>query len=74
MAVDTANKRISVLNLGTGDAMLTSEPNTSVDDEDRYSLGYIYAGITPLEPSVEENGLNSGGSQPHRIRRRIKNG
>ena len=42
MAVDTENKRVSVLNLGTGDAMLAPFViDTSVDDEDMKYAVYL---------------------------------
>lgn len=71
MAIDTANKRMSVLNVGSLSAMLSAEPDTSVDDQDRFSLGYAYAGDYVLVP--DESFQISGGSQSIRIRRRIKN-
>ena len=68
MAIDTANKRMSVLNTGTSTAMLAAVPDGTVDDGDRYSLGYCYFGITLLPPVV--GGQVVGGSQAHRVRRR----
>lgn len=46
MAIDTANKRYSILNFGSTGRNLMAEPDTSVDDADRFQLLNLYAGIT----------------------------
>ncbi len=45
MAIDTENKRRSVS--GYGGAKVAPAPDGTIEDADRYHMGWIYAGTTP---------------------------
>lgn len=49
MAVDTAAKRMSALNVGRG--ILLPKPDGSIDSSDRQTLSNLYSGI-PADPPV----------------------
>lgn len=46
MAVDTANKRYSVIGLGIPVPSLLPVPDGSITDEDKLHLIYLYSGIS----------------------------
>lgn len=45
MAVDTKDKRFSMLNLGRGSSRLLMDPDGTVDDPDKQHLVGLYSGI-----------------------------
>jgi hypothetical protein len=50
MAVDTAQKRFSMMGLGQAVAPILFEQDGSVDADDRSHLLYLYSGITLSAP------------------------
>lgn len=57
MAVDTRNKRASVLGIGLAFRLVLPAPDASVDTADRAHVAYSYAGLAadspiPYRPSV----------------------
>ncbi len=67
MAVDTAQKRFSMLNFGWVPGVMLFEADGSVDADDRSHLLHLYSGIT-----LDAGG--AGGPFPHYTRRRLSGG
>jgi len=59
MAVDTAAKRFSIMNLGTQPIFPLFIPDSSIDNGDRYHLLTLYSGIE-LDFPVEVEDLTGG--------------
>lgn len=51
MAVDTAQKRFSMLNFSWVPGPILFETDGSVDTDDRVHLLHLYSGITPASPT-----------------------
>ncbi len=67
MAVDTAQKRFSMLNFGWVPGVMLFEADGAVDADDRSHLLHLYSGIT-LDAGT------TGGPFPHYTRRRLSGG
>ena len=66
MAVDTAEKRYSMMNFVGGPGICTVpmfEPDGAVDDDDRFHLLNLYSGITGSAILVLDEGMLTGGFQ-----------
>lgn len=55
MAVDTRNKRFSLLGLAVPILLVLPAPDAAINQADRQQLAYCYAGIAADSPVVVEN-------------------
>lgn len=67
MAIDTAQKRFSMLNFSWVPGVMLFQADGSVDADDRSHLLHLYSGITL-------DGPGSGGPFPFYTRRRLSGG
>ncbi len=71
MAVDTTEKRMSMLNFGgNGVVFLLPETDGSIDADDRFHLMDLYSGITPDAPVAVVAVVGDYPVRRHRRRKR----
>lgn len=56
MAIDTRNKRASILGIGLAAAIVFPNPDGTIGQEDRQHAAYTYPGITSSIPYVVPEG------------------